>query len=203
MTCQGKKNTKNEIIFTPNKKLTYSLFNQKAPFLDTPLYLPNLDSEYVFLSTAALEKFKWPPPEWVVEPIIPMRLTILAGAPKARKSGFAHQLGVMIANGVDSFGPLTISEGAVLHLSQEEDPQWWNLRLSKILTGPDGEEPRPDKLYVAFRINPELGLHGQIRLWIRIIPKLKLIFIDTLQTSLDFKDQQRLMGRFPDGGYGA
>jgi AAA domain/CHC2 zinc finger len=170
--------------------------------LGTPLFLPDLDTDYVFFSDATMGKFSWPVPDWIIEPIIPVGLTLIAGPPKARKSVFAHQLALAVAKGVDALGKFRVQQGKAMHVSLEEDPAFWNWRLEQMLLGENGPEPRTGNLYAAFRINPKLSVETQIRSWKMMMPDLKIIFLDILKLTLSPKDQERLNKGSHDGGYG-
>lgn len=170
--------------------------------LGTPIFSPDLDTDYVFFSDATMGKFSWPVPDWIIEPIVPVGLTLIAGPPKARKSVLAHQLALSVAKGVDALGKFKVQQGKAMHVSLEEDPAFWNWRSAQMLSGENGPEPRTENLYAAFRINPKLSLETQIRSWKMMMPELKIIFLDILKLTLDPRDQKKLNSGSPDGGYG-
>jgi len=89
--------------------------------VDTPLDLLTADS---------ILKTDWPEPVWAVPGLLPVGLTILAGAPKVGKSWLALQIAQAVAAGGVIFG-LRVEAGPVLYLALEDPPRRLQERMKK------------------------------------------------------------------------
>jgi len=89
--------------------------------IDTPLDLLTADN---ILST------DWPETVWAVPGLLPVGLTILAGAPKVGKSWLALQFAQAVAAGGVVFG-LRVEAGPVLYLALEDPPRRLQERMKK------------------------------------------------------------------------
>ena len=72
----------------------------------------------------------WPAPVWAIPEIMPVGLTILAGAPKVGKSWLALQLTQSVAAGGYALGE-SVSQGAALYLALEDPPRRLKERMQK------------------------------------------------------------------------
>lgn len=73
---------------------------------------------------------EWPEPTWAVPGILPVGLTILAGAPKVGKSWLALQIAQSVAAGGVVFGS-KVESGPVLYLALEDPPRRLKERMAK------------------------------------------------------------------------
>ena len=74
------------------------------------------------LSADMLLETEFPEPVWAVPGLLPVGLSILAGAPKVGKSWLALQLALAVASGGYFFGQ-RIEKGAILYLALEDPPR--------------------------------------------------------------------------------
>jgi len=72
----------------------------------------------------------WPEPVWAVPGLLPVGLTILAGAPKVGKSWLALQIAQAVASGGGIFGN-NVEPGPVLYLALEDSAQRLKNRMKK------------------------------------------------------------------------
>ncbi len=135
-----------------------------------------------------------------MDQLIPVGLTIVGGKPKARKSTFCQQIGLVVAKGVDALGQFATQKGLAIHCSLEEDDSSWNERLNRMLTGENGPEPRTGKLDLVVQVDPLPGLLSVITRWKREDPDLKLVILDVLDFILGPKNKALFKGQV-DGGY--
>jgi len=77
-----------------------------------------------------LEK-EFPPPEWLIEGLLPEGLTVLSGAPKIGKSWLSLQLALAITTGRPIFGRAPASEKSVLLLALEDNERRLQTRITK------------------------------------------------------------------------
>lgn len=73
-------------------------------------------------------KTEWPEPNWIIQGILPIGLTFLAGAPKVGKSWMAMSIAMAKASGSEIFGR-KVNPGAVLYLALEDRPQRLKARM--------------------------------------------------------------------------
>ena len=111
----------------------------------------------------------------VVPDMIPIGLTVLAGAPKRGKSWLALSLALAVAGGT-LFLDRQCRQGDVLYLDLESRKYRVQDRLSKLITG-----PAPNSLYIAHDASTLGGdLYEQLNNWCASVAKPTLIIIDTL-----------------------
>lgn len=113
--------------------------------------------------------------KFLVDQILPVGLSLLAGSPKIGKSWFVLQLGIAISNGLDFLGFKTL-QSSVWYLCLEDTYQRIQNRLI------DYEDLPLDNIV----FSPEAkslnrGLIKQLEDYIAISKNTKLIIIDTLQ----------------------
>lgn len=130
------------------------------------------------ISARDLLRMDFPDPVWAVTGLLPMGLTVFAGAPKIGKSWAALQLAVSIASGKTAMGHFTTRQGGVLYLALEDNHRRLQKRLRLMLNG----GPCPDGL--AFQCQwPRLDDGGLDRLaeHLEADPETRVIIVDTMQ----------------------
>ena len=133
------------------------------------------------VSADVLKHRQFAPLKFIVDSLIPTGLTILAGAPKARKSWLAVDIALSVARGVACLDERKnlCPEGAVLYLALEDSERRLKDRLGQML----GDGPAwPANLY--FETSwPRMDADGVPRLldWIEATPGARLIVIDVFQ----------------------
>lgn len=116
-----------------------------------------------------------PHQDYVVEPILPTGLYLLAGSPKIGKSWFVLQLGIAVSNG-QSFLGFKSHASSVLYLCLEDTYQRIRNRLM------DYEEEYLDHIdFVLESQSLDYGLINDLKYHLETKPDTKLIIIDTLQ----------------------
>lgn len=116
-----------------------------------------------------------PHQNYVVEPIIPTGLYLLAGSPKIGKSWFVLQLGIAVSNGQPFLG-FKSHASSVLYLCLEDTYQRVRNRLM------DYEEERLDHIdFVLESQSLDYGLINDLKYHLELKPDTKLIIVDTLQ----------------------
>lgn len=145
--------------------------------------------EFGFYSVPDLTEDERKPPEFIIEGMIPVGMTFLAGAPKIRKSFFALQLAIAVATGNSFFGYTTHRcdvayfdlEGSKSRISSRTD------RMSVQI---------PKNVYITNQTALKLsdGLTERIRTLHRQKPGIRLYIIDTYS---------RARGSFRAGGANA
>ena len=83
------------------------------------------------LTAAELMKLEFPPPQWLVEGLLPEGLTVLSGAPKIGKSWLSLQIALSITTASPLFGRAPASEKNVLLLALEDNERRLQERISK------------------------------------------------------------------------
>lgn len=111
----------------------------------------------------------------IVPNMLPVGLSVLAGAPKRGKSWLSLALAVAVAGGGVFLGQ-QCRQGDVLYLDLESRKYRVQDRLAKLITG-----PAPPRLYIAHDAAP-LGdeLYAQLDGWCKAVQDPTLIIIDTL-----------------------
>ena len=133
------------------------------------------------ISADELKQRAFAPLKFIVEGLIPTGLTILAGAPKARKSWLALDIALSVARGVACLDERKnrCAKGAVLYLALEDSQRRLQDRIEQMLgAGPawpanlffETEWPRMDADTVP-----------RLRQWIEGTPEARLIIIDVFQ----------------------
>lgn len=88
------------------------------------------DKGISLLSADEILSREFPEPVWAVPGLLPVGLTILAGAPKIGKSFLALQIALSVATGGRVFGE-PIAKGCVLYLALEDTPRRLQDRMKK------------------------------------------------------------------------
>lgn len=111
----------------------------------------------------------------IVPNMLPVGLSVLAGAPKRGKSWLSLALALAVAGGKTFLGQ-QCRQGDVLYLDLESRKYRVQDRLAKLITG-----PAPPRLYIAHDAAP-LGdeLYAQLDGWCKAVQEPTLIIIDTL-----------------------
>lgn len=111
----------------------------------------------------------------IVPNMIPVGLTVLAGAPKRGKSWLSLALAIAVSGGTDFLGK-PCRQGDVLYMDLESRKYRVQDRLEKVLS-----RPAPDGMYVCHDAAP-LGdsLYDQLQGWCDSVQHPTLIIIDTL-----------------------
>jgi RecA-family ATPase len=131
------------------------------------------------LTAAELMKLEFPPPQWLVEGLLPEGLTVLSGAPKIGKSWLSLQIALSITTASPLFGRAPASEKSVLLLALEDNERRLQERISKCrLTA-------SEKFCLATKW--EDGISG-LKLFLLDNPTIKLCIIDTLAVFLPSQD---------------
>lgn len=140
------------------------------------------------LSSDQILTTKWPDPIWAVPGLLPVGLTILAGAPKVGKSWLSLQIAKAIATGGEFLGQ-KVKEGPSLILALEDTPQRLQKRMNAMKW--------PLELKVDFLTIPRAGeqrwtmLNGGGEKLAMLIEqkRYRLVVIDTLSRAIS-GDQQ-------------
>jgi RecA-family ATPase len=116
-------------------------------------------------------------PNWVVQGLIPVGLSVLAGKPKTGKSWLMLDLSLAVAAGGKVLGAYEAKRGDVLHLALEDKPNRLQSRLKRILDG----KAAPDKGHF-FLQWPRVEEHGleALRRSLDQHPDTRFVVIDTL-----------------------
>ncbi len=119
-------------------------------------------------------------PFMIVEDMVPVGLTMLAGLPKIGKSWMVLQLGEAIAEGKEFMGKKT-NECGVLYLCLDDAEP----RLQKRVAG-TGEEPNDNFNYSMEAKTIETGLFAELNAELEEHPEIRVVIIDTMQKVRDY-----------------
>ena len=154
---------------------TQSLRQSENPKESNKLDKPNGGLNVI--SAQDLLNANLPPIQYLIEDILPMGTSILAGAPKAGKGWFVLLMSLRIAAG-EPFLRWETNQAGVLYLSFEDSPQRLQGRMNKLLDG----TPAPPWFFLTTTVvNLDDGLLDHINDFIKVHPEIKLVIIDTLQ----------------------
>jgi hypothetical protein len=167
--------------------------NTIAPTLSSPQQQqpkPKTLAEFGLYRIVDLTDAEKTPPEFIVDDMIPVGMTIISGAPKTKKSFFALQMAVAVSNGAIFLNHTTTKVKAV-YLDLEGSKS----RISSRSLHYDNSEMT--NLYIRNDINATLG-NGQLISYIRDVntadPEARLFIIDTFS---------RARGHVPTNGSNA
>ena len=154
-----------------------------------PQAFPDVFAEFGFYSVPDLTEEERKPPEFIIDGMIPVGMTFLAGAPKLRKSFLALQMAIAVANGTSFFG-YTTHKCDVAYFDLEGSKSRISSRTEKM------SERIPKNVFITNQTKMKLadGLTERIRALHRQIPSIKLYIIDTYS---------RARGNFRAGGANA
>ena len=116
------------------------------------------------------------PPDWIIEGLLPVGLTLLAGAPKVGKTRLVTQIGLGVSTGVSIFEKIPVVTSGVLCLFLE-DSKW---RIKDRLSGQqDGDFPQNLHLSHRWPRMEEGGLDA-LDNWLPQHLDVRLVIIDIL-----------------------
>lgn len=135
------------------------------------------------VSATEILKAELPDIEWVIHGLMPIGLSLLAGAPKVGKSWLSLQMAKAVSSG-ESILDHEVTKGSVLYLALEDSKRRLQKRMEK--------QGWPEGLEVEFMTLPEFlqlikDLHGEgSEKLAQIIEKgkFKLVIIDTLSRAM-------------------
>ena len=125
------------------------------------------------ISSKTLLDTDLPVPEYIIDDVLPVGLTVIAGKPKSGKSWLALQIASHVSAGTRAFGKFECQRGNVLYLALEDYN--WNLqyRLRKI--GDLGSE----ELQIAFEPPKMHQGTSFLHKYLQIHSTCRLVIIDT------------------------
>ena len=135
------------------------------------------------LTAKELMELDFPPPEWLIEGLLPEGLTVLSGAPKIGKSWLSLQLALAVTTGRPIFGRAPASEKGVLLLALEDNERRLQTRITKC-----GITPSEN---FCLTIHWQGGIPA-LRQYLLDNPQIKVCIIDTLAV---FLPSQGAVGR--------
>lgn len=127
------------------------------------------------LKVSDLMATEFPPQKFVVENLLPVGLSMLAGAPKLGKSWASLDLALSVATGRPFMSRAT-DQGAVLYLALEDSPRRLQERLQRIGPGVDWED-LPLELWTEIEPVDAGGLTA-LREWLEGAERPRLIIAD-------------------------
>lgn len=128
-------------------------------------------------SAAELMKEELADQLWVIDQLLPVGLTVFAGAPKSGKSFFVLSLAMAISSGDIALGCFQATQGKVLYLALEDNKRRLKNRLEKLSL--DSKRKYEDlMLTCACPKFDDKGLQ-ELQKWLKQNPDCKLLVIDT------------------------
>lgn len=137
------------------------------------------------ISAAALMAKHFPPIRYVVEGIVAEGLTVLAGAPKARKSWAMLDIAVAVAGDGRAFGSIPCEHGDVLYLALEDNQRRLQDRLRKM-----GVDDPPERLTFCTEWQTGDEAVEQIEAWARSVERPTLVIVDVLARIREFTGRE-------------
>ena len=136
-------------------------------------------SKFTFkpISADELLRKKFPPARLVVDGVLPVGLSLLAGRPKIGKSWLALNLGLAVSSGAPFLGRSTVP-GSVLYLALEDGDRRVQARLAKML----GSTKPPKNLFLQTEC-PAMDEGGKEALegWLQQCESRRLVVVDVFQ----------------------
>lgn len=131
-------------------------------------------TSFNFYSVPDLTEEERKPPEFIVDGMIPVGMTFFSGAPKTRKSFFALQIAIAVANGSKFFG-FDTRQCDVCYLDLEGSKSRISSRTQRMTNA------IPSNVFVTNRVQERLsnGLTKKLQALHRQRPSIRLIIIDT------------------------
>lgn len=127
-----------------------------------------------------IDGMNFPEPEWVVDRLIPVGLTLVVGRPKLGKSWFTQQVATSVTAGARVFGEFDSVQGGVLYYALEDS---W-ARLNRRLKAYTPEIAPNDRLRFFLHM-PRLDAQGLVELsaLVDATPGVKMVVIDLLASA--------------------
>ena len=155
--------------------LTTAAKNGRAAFEQlpsTPLFMPDVKT------ASSLMQQDFPAPKWIIPGLIPVGLTILAGAPKIGKSWLALNLLASVTSGGQALGQFGTRAADAFYLALEDPPSRLQSRLRDLADA--GVVADYERLYCEtdWPAADNLGIQA-LSTWIEQ-HSCKLIIVDTL-----------------------
>jgi RecA-family ATPase len=153
--------------------------NAVAGAVDKP---DQVEEDYFDMSS--LKDHEPGPVEWIIEPLIPIGFSLLAGRPKLGKSYLILDAAANTANGDQVAAAFPTERTGVLFIAFEDDKDRIRRRLDDI-----GMEPENFPANCRVHVNWPSGKAGIAKLddFLTKYPDKRVVFIDTLQHILDPK----------------
>lgn len=142
-----------------------------ASLPERPLLMPQ------GFTSAQITTMKLAQPKWVVEGLIPVGLTVLAGKPKIGKSWLTLDLSLAVCAGSKVLGGYDAKRGDALHLALEDTKHRLQSRLRRVLDG--ARAPERGHFFLEWRRVEEHGLEA-LRRWLDEHRDTRLVIVDTL-----------------------
>jgi hypothetical protein len=133
------------------------------------------------ITAPELMALRFEPIRYVVPGFIAEGLTVLAGAPKARKSWMALDIAVAVASGGMAFGAIPCPEGDVLFLALEDNRRRLQGRLRKMRV-----IPPPERLTFFTEWPTGIEAVEGVELWARRVKRPTLVIVDVLARIREF-----------------
>ena len=127
------------------------------------------------ISAAALMHAAFPPIRYIVPDYIVEGLTILAGAPKARKSWMVLDVALSVAAGGEVFGTVPCQQGDVLYLALEDNQRRLQDRMRKM-----GITDAPERLTLCTEWPVGSEALAEIEAWAGSVERPTLVAVDVL-----------------------
>lgn len=138
------------------------------------------------ISADALMAKHFPPIRYVVEGYIAEGLTVIAGAPKARKSWMVLDVASAVASESDcAFGSIPCEHGDVLYLPLEDNPRRLQDRMRKM-----GLVDPPKRLSLCFEWPTGADAVAAIEEWADACVKPTLVIVDVLARVREFTGRE-------------
>lgn len=127
-----------------------------------------------FYSVPDLTPEERKPPEFIVDGLLPVGMTVLSGKPKTRKSFMALQLGISVATGKPFLGR-SVLQSDVAYFDLEGSKSRISTRLERMV------DTMPHNLFITNRLDEKLSgdFLRHLRLLHRQNPNMRLFIIDT------------------------
>ena len=139
-----------------------------------------------FINGNDFMKKQFPPPNWIVEDILPEGLGILAGDPKLGKSFLALSIALNVVNGRNVYNRLPTKKCKVLLMNYEDINRRLYERINRLRQEGTGNI---ENLLVCENLGTltENGIE-QLRKTLQQEPEIKFVIIDTYQRAFSDKN---------------
>lgn len=137
------------------------------------------------ISAAALMTQHFDPIRYIVEGYIVEGLTVLAGAPKARKSWLMLDVAIAVASDGEAFGSIPCEDGDVLYLALEDNFRRLQDRLHKM-----GVSDAPERLTLCTSWPTGNDAVAEIEEWAHSAERPVLVVVDVLARVREFTGRE-------------